>query len=209
MNAHTSRNGKAGRRFAPVTLFGIDLWDALRTAIYRHIIFVQANLSKKLFTGRASGKAAGRCAKLCAEFSARIEMKAHARLWCQFLRQGSAVKLMKLCRIKQPSISEVKAQALDSHWTESGVDSLDHYAAFPANTNIVLGRDNDGYFVFGDGPSQIVDAKTKTRYTDNASGDRERERNGVLIHLKRALSPNDRTERPPPAETVERKGDSR
>lgn len=156
-----------------------SVWpDWLRVAVYRYVLLPQANFSGKLLACGCAGKTLGGLLKLWARFSSGVEVKAHAGLWVDFLRKGSVVELMKLCHQKHPTVAEVKAHALDGGWTESRVDSFDEYAAFPAQAHVVLSRDGDGYFVFGDGAAQVVDAKGKARHTYHAPDDGKGEGHG-------------------------------
>ena len=156
--------------------------DWLAIAVYCHLILPWARHSEKLLSRRGGHKRASRALELLTQVSTNLEVVTQSRLWCKHLGEGATVKLMALCCEKNPSISQVKTRLSDHGWHETRVDDLKPYAAFPGGSQVILGRDGDGYFVFGDGPSQVVDAKQKTRYTYEASDHGDCKRDSVSVH---------------------------
>ena len=156
-------------------------WDWLAISVYRHIILPGSKVAEKLLSGGSRHKRRYHALEIIAQVCANLEVEAQSRLWCKHLTEGSAIKLMPFCGKKYPSISHIKARLSYRGWHETRIDDLKPYAAFPGGSQVILGRDGDGYLVFGDGSPQVVDAKNKTRYTYEATSHCDCQSDGVSV----------------------------
>ena len=157
--------------------------DWLAISVYRHIILPWSDIAEKLFSRCRGHKRAGRALEFLAEVSSYLEVVTQSRLWSKHLGEGTSIKLMSLCRKKNPSITQVKARLGNRNWNKTRVYDLKPYAASSGGSQVIFWRDGDGYFVFGDGPSQIVDTKHKTRYTHDTSDQGNCKRDGVFFDI--------------------------